>query len=64
MNRCFAENKGKCMTLKIKDCEDCSFYKTQEEVEKSRNKAINRIKTLEDYKRNNIIDTYYNGQLK
>ena len=64
MNSCFAYDKRKCSALKKKECEDCNFYKTKEEVEESRKKSINHIKSLDEYKRNNIIDTYYNGQLE
>lgn len=64
MDKCFAENKDKCTALRIKKCEDCNFFKTKEEAEEGRNKAINRIKSLSEYTRRNIIDTYYNGQLE
>ncbi|MCQ4922213.1 hypothetical protein NE686_03895 [Tissierella carlieri] len=66
MNSCFAyvEIKGKCIALKETKCKDCNFYKTKEEVEESREKVIERIKSLDIEKRDYISETYYGGKLE
>lgn len=58
MDKCFAENKGRCMALKVKNCNGCVFYKTKDEAEEGRNKAIERIMSLDKEKRDYIIETY------
>lgn len=64
MDRCFAYDKKGCRALKIKECKDCNFYKTKEEAEEGREKALNRIMNLDEEVRRNIIDTYYNGEIE
>lgn len=66
MNNCFAYNKEKriCVALKKKECEGCNFYKTREEAEQGREKAIKRIKSLDKNTRDQIIETYYGEKLE
>lgn len=63
MCKCFAEDKNKCIALKIKDCKGCNFFKTKQEVEEGRNKSIERINSLDNQTRNSIMDIYYNSQI-
>ena len=64
MDKCFAESNDRCRALKIKDCGGCRFYKTKEEAEQSKKKALDRIMSLDEEVRRNIIDTYYNGKVE
>lgn len=44
---CFAINSmGECSALVKTQCENCKFFKTREQVEKERRKAITRLKGL------------------
>jgi len=63
MDKCFAKDKNKCIALKIKNCEGCNFFKTKQEVEEGRQKTIERINSLDEQTRNNIMDIYYNSQI-
>ena len=64
MDKCFAENKGRCTALKIKECEECSFFKTKEEAEEGRMKAIERIDSLNKERRDHINEIYYGLKLE
>ena len=57
---CFAYKNKRCIALTVTKCEglNCSFYKTKEEAEASRNKARERIMSLDKEKRDHIIETY------
>ena len=59
MAKCFADVNGECSALKIKDCKGCTFYKTKEEAEKGRKKALIRIQSLDKDITDYIIDKYY-----
>ena len=60
--KCFAKNKhGKCeLLLKYikKDCATCGFFKTKEEFEEGREKALERLKTLNVATRRYIAEKY------
>lgn len=58
MDKCFAENKGRCMALKVKNCNGCVFYKTKDEAEEGRKQALNIIDSLDKERRDHIIETY------
>lgn len=58
MKDCFAYTHRGCRALKVKNCEGCNFYKTKEEAEASRIKAMGRIMSLDKDKRDHIIETY------
>lgn len=60
---CFAYNQEKCKILRVRDCEDCSFFKTREELQLSRLEAIERIYSLDRSLQVYIDETYYRGQL-
>jgi hypothetical protein len=51
MGKCFADNleTGKCDALKVKECDGCSFYKTEQQITKERCKADERLKKLGIY---------------
>lgn len=57
---CFAHFRGECGALKIIDCEQCSFYKTNARVQMDRTKAKNKIKQLDQATKDYIEDKYYN----
>lgn len=63
---CFANRRGRCTVLNVNGCKDteCSFYKTEEQLKEDRLKALKRIRSLDQYTRMNIIETYYKGNKK
>lgn len=60
--KCFAKNKhGECeLLLKYikKDCATCEFFKTKEEFEEGREKALKRLRGLDEITRRNIAAKY------
>lgn len=60
--RCFAENKhGECgLLLKYikKDCATCGFFKTKAEFEAGRERALKRLRGLDEITRRNIAEKY------
>ena len=68
MEKCFADESGAyCSVLKVKKgrvCDNCSFFKTQKQVEESQKKAMNRIESLDTHMRDNIINVYFLGGLR
>jgi hypothetical protein len=63
MKDCFAYTSRGCKALKVRNCEGCSFYKTIEETEAGRIKAMERIMSLDKDERDHIIETYYGGKM-
>lgn len=55
---CFAYANRACTALKVKKCEGCNFYKTKEEAEASRLKALKIIRSLDKDRRDQIIESY------
>lgn len=61
--KCFANvNLTTCSILEEKQCHNCSFRKTKEQLEKERNKAIKRIDSLDKKKRLHIYGKYFKGE--
>jgi hypothetical protein len=60
MNKCFAD-LGSCKILKIKKCQGCKFYKTEEQLENERKKSFKRLKSLDKLTRINIAEKYKIG---
>ena len=58
MEKCFADDGEKCIALKVKDCNGCSFYKTKAEAEQGRKWARERIKTLDPMLQKRIKEIY------
>lgn len=62
---CFAyKNKNSCTSLKRKNCDNCSFYKTKEEFDEGQRKVLERIRTLDIDQQIHINKSYYEGGLK
>lgn len=61
MNKCAFDLDKKCSALNVKDCEGCNFYKTKEQLKKGREKATDRLMTLDRALLNDIKANYYNG---
>jgi len=61
---CFAYTNRGCKALKVRNCDDCTFYKTKEEFDEGQRKALERIKTLDLGVQKYINETYYAGKLK
>lgn len=55
---CFAYADRTCKALKVKNCNGCVFYKTKENAEEGRMKGIERIMSLDEEKRDHIIEIY------
>ncbi|MCM3761051.1 hypothetical protein M3212_09665 [Alkalihalobacillus oceani] len=64
MEDCFAYKRNSCTALKVKQCEGCSFYKSKVQYRLDQKKALARIYTLDADQRDDIIKTYYGGQLE
>lgn len=62
MRDCFAYVNGKCSALETKDCDGCSFYKTKEQYEMDRQKALERIRSLNVERQKYIFEKYYGGE--
>lgn len=58
MDKCFADNAGKCTALNVKKCKGCNFYKTHEEARISRKTAKKRLKSLDKTARIGIAEKY------
>ena len=59
VDKCFADNgRGRCLALDAKNCKDCVFFKTEEQFENDRLKAIKRIRGLGLAQRIGIVNTY------
>lgn len=58
-SKCFALKEGKCTALNIKECENCSFYKTIQQAKEECEKALKQIKSLEKDIREYILCKYY-----
>jgi len=66
--KCFAEtaDRGKCAVLTLSKCqghEKCSFFKTEEQAERDRQKAFERFASLPFDQQMSIAKTYYSGKL-
>ena len=61
--KCFAEDDGgKCRLLTVRVCqghEKCSFFKTEEQANIDREKAIERLKQLPFEQQCSIASKYY-----
>lgn len=62
MNKCAFDLGKKCHALTVKDCKGCKFHKTKEQLKKGREKATERLMTLDRALLNDIKATYYNGR--
>ena len=54
----FAKESG-CSILNRKNCEGCSFFKTEKEMREGRSKAMARIETLSPEHSHSIKEKYY-----
>lgn len=65
--KCFAEaDGGKCRLLTVRVCqghEKCSFFKTEEQANIDREKAIERLKQLPFEQQIAIADKYYENRM-
>lgn len=59
MQDCFAYRNQKCLVLKIKECDGCGFYKTLEQYQADRAKALERIYSLDEDRQKEIFETYH-----
>ena len=58
---CFAYQPTKCVALTKKNCNGCTFYKTTSAVKADREKAMNRIITLDIETQDIIARDYFGG---
>ena len=59
MNNCAFDFEKSCAALYERDCKNCSFRKTKEELAAEREKAMARINGLPKYERDAILLKYY-----
>jgi hypothetical protein len=63
MDKCaFDFGKRRCYALNVKKCEGCRFFKTEEELKAGREKATDRLMTLDRKFLNDINRKYYGGR--
>lgn len=62
---CFGYKNRRCIVLKSRKCKgiQCGFYKANDEYELGKEKALERISSLDEGTRRNIIETYYSGRV-
>ena len=60
---CFAYKPRECAALLKRNCDGCKFYKTMELLETERQRAIERVFTLDEKSRNKIINVYFGGDV-
>lgn len=59
---CFAyKNQKQCNALKVKNCSGCSFYKTKEQFQSDKQKALEIILSLDQKTQDRINNKYYGG---
>ena len=58
---CFAYKPRECVALKKKNCNGCTFYKTEAEVKAAREKALARINSLPNNQKTHIKSAYLKG---
>jgi C4-type Zn-finger protein len=59
MEKCVFDKGKKCSALSVRDCEKCSFRKTERELAEGRDNARKRLETLPDEQYNAIMKKYY-----
>ena len=59
MDKCAFERGNTCVALNRKECENCAFRKTKEELQRGRQKAFAHINSLPVVERVHILETYY-----
>lgn len=58
--KCFTDlSVNYCNVLKPKNCDGCNFFKTTEQVEKEREKTMQRINSLDETNKKNIYENYF-----
>ena len=58
MEKCVFNNGKKCSALVPKKCKDCSFRKTEAELNAGREKARKRLESLPEEQRDAIMRKY------
>ena len=61
MNVCALMRGGKCSSLRRKNCNGCTFFKTEKQLREGRQKARERLEALPDDDKKWIKDKYYRG---
>ncbi len=56
------KSAGKCAALTVCDCENCVFFKTEEQFSEGRRAALMRILLLPAERRERILDKYYRSK--
>ena len=59
MEKCVFDKGEKCVALLTRNCENCSFRKTKEELIAGRRKAKEMLDKLPEEYRKAIIEKYY-----
>lgn len=61
-DKCAFDLGKRCHAMTTKKCDDCKFYKTKEQLKEGREKATDRLITLDRALLNDIKSKYYNGR--
>ena len=62
MEKCFADKDSYCSALNKKKCEGCNFFRTEEDLEESKNRAMKRIDSLSKTTQDYIYGKYFKGE--
>lgn len=62
MDKCAFDLGKRCHALTVKECAGCKFRKTERELKAGREKATNRLMTLDRALLNDIKQKYYTGR--
>lgn len=62
MGKCFADKDSYCSALLKKNCKSCNFFRTEENLEKSKHRAMKRIDSLPEETKEHIYDKYFKGE--
>lgn len=59
MKKCVFDRSDFCVALNSRECENCRFRKTREELDVGREKACERVENLPKKQYNAIMNKYY-----
>ena len=59
MSICAFEKGDECKALKEKNCKGCPFFKTEEALDRGRQKALERIRSLPKAESHRLHRKYY-----
>ena len=62
MDKCAFDLEEKCTALTKKQCKDCAFYKTKEQLNEVRKRALRLLSKFTPEQRQAFRERYYGGR--